>query len=81
MTSYDLFAISDSTKQIVNALTKTDKVELTVMYNEEQYPEEEATAPPRKALGLRGAAHCRQDAGDAHRGDGDGPDVQRAAGG
>ncbi len=40
MTSYDLYSISDSTKQIVNALTKEDKVELTIMYNEEQYPEE-----------------------------------------
>lgn len=40
VTSYDLYSISDSTKQIVNALTKEDKVELTVMYNEEQYPEQ-----------------------------------------
>lgn len=40
MTSYDLYSISDSTKQIVNALTKEDTIELTVMYNEEEYPEQ-----------------------------------------
>ncbi|MBR6794269.1 MAG: GldG family protein [Clostridia bacterium] len=39
MTSYDMYSISKSTKQIVNALTKEDKIELTVMYNEEEYPE------------------------------------------
>lgn len=40
MTSYDLYSISSSTKQIVNALTKEDTIELTVMYNEEEYPEQ-----------------------------------------
>ncbi len=40
MTSYDLYSISDSTKQIVNALTKEDVITLTVMYNEEEYPEQ-----------------------------------------
>ncbi len=40
MTSYDLYSISDTTKQIVNALTKEDKIELTVMYNEDDYPEQ-----------------------------------------
>ncbi len=39
MTSYDLYSISDSTKQVVNALTKEDEIKLTVMYNEENYPE------------------------------------------
>lgn len=39
MTSYDLYSISDSTKQIVNSLTKKDQIKLTIMYNEENYPE------------------------------------------
>ncbi|MBQ8895029.1 MAG: GldG family protein [Clostridia bacterium] len=40
MTSYDLYSISDTTKQIVNALTKEDKIQLTVVYSEEDYPEQ-----------------------------------------
>lgn len=40
MTSYDLYSISASTKQIINALTKEDTIELTIMYNEEEYPEQ-----------------------------------------
>ena len=40
MTSYDLYSISDSTKQIVNTLTEKDSIQLTIMYNEEEYPEQ-----------------------------------------
>ena len=40
MTSYDLYSISDTTKQIVNALTKEDQIKLTVMYSEDEYPEQ-----------------------------------------
>lgn len=40
MTSYNLYSISASTRQIVNSLTRDQKIELTVMYNEEEYPEQ-----------------------------------------
>ncbi len=40
LTSYDMYSISDHTKQIVNALTKTDKIEISVMYDEDEYPEQ-----------------------------------------
>lgn len=40
MTSYNLYTISDSSRQIVNALTKDQQIEITVMYNEASYPEQ-----------------------------------------
>ena len=40
VTSYDLYSISDTTKQIVNALAKDQKIELTVVYSEDNYPED-----------------------------------------
>lgn len=39
VTSYNLYSISDRTKEIVNALTKDQKIELTVVYAEDNYPE------------------------------------------
>ncbi len=40
MTSYDLYSITDSTREIANALTAEEEIKLTVMYNEEEYPEQ-----------------------------------------
>ena len=40
MTSYDLYSMSDSTREIVNALTEDDEIKLTVMYNEEEFYEQ-----------------------------------------
>lgn len=40
MTSYDLYSISDNTKQIVRSLTKDNKVTFTIMYKEDEYPEQ-----------------------------------------
>ncbi len=40
MTSYNLYGISNSTRQIVNALTKDQKIKLTVIYKESEYPEQ-----------------------------------------
>ncbi len=40
VTSYDLYSISDSSKQIVDSLTQDTTIKLTVMYNEAEYPEQ-----------------------------------------
>lgn len=40
MTSYDLYSLSNSTKQTVRSLLKNEKIRLTVMYKEEEYPEQ-----------------------------------------
>ena len=41
ITSYDLYSISDSSKQIVDSLTQNDiTINMTVMYSEEEYPAE-----------------------------------------
>ncbi len=40
LTSYDLYSITDTTREIVNSLTEGEKIEMTVMYNEEEYPQQ-----------------------------------------
>ncbi|MBQ8600583.1 MAG: GldG family protein [Clostridia bacterium] len=40
MTSYDLYSLSDSTRQVVNALSDDQQIKLTVMYSEEEYPDQ-----------------------------------------
>ncbi len=40
MTSYDLYSLSDSTRQVVNSLTADQKIKLTVMYAEDEYPDQ-----------------------------------------
>lgn len=40
MTSYDLYSITDTTREIVNALTDGEQIEMTVMFNEEEYPDQ-----------------------------------------
>ena len=40
LTSYDLYSLSESTRQVVNALTPDQKIKLTVMYNEDEYPDQ-----------------------------------------
>ena len=40
MTSYDLYSLSDSTKQTVRSLVKNEKIKLTIMYKEDEYPEQ-----------------------------------------
>lgn len=40
MTSYDLYSLSDSTKQTVRSLVKNEKIKMTVMFAEDEYPEQ-----------------------------------------
>ena len=40
MTSYNLYSISDTSRETVNALTKENKIDITVVYNEEDFPQQ-----------------------------------------